>query len=252
MKPITWYKSLAESKNRRQYGYFLIEGKRAVDQVLTHHRDSVEELLCTDEIAPSITTIPVRIISAAHMKSICTSRTPQGIAALVRIPDDIYTDNIPALNTRGRVLLLEHIQDPGNVGTLIRTAAAFGIDGVILSGQCADPFSPKVIQSTAGSILSVWIRKTDRYLPLTDTLKEKYGCKMIAADLNGSDIRGFSDPGAHILALGNEGSGLSGELLGRCDCRIRIPIEKDNAESLNVAVSGAILMFVLGGSVNTP
>ena len=249
MKPVSWYKSLALPKNRRQYGYFMIEGKRAVDQILTYHLGCVEELLCVGDAAlspPPSTGIPVRIISEANMKSICASKTPQGIAALVRIPPDAYTSKIPEQSIPGgRILLLEHIQDPGNVGTLIRTAAAFGINGVIMSEQCADPFSPKTIQSTAGSVLSVWIRKTDEYLLMVDELKSKHGYKLIAADLDGSESYDFKGINRHILALGNEGSGLSGDTLNRCDHRIRIPIEESGAESLNVASSGAICMFIL-------
>ena len=250
MKPIAWYKSLALAKNRREYGCFLIEGRRAVEQVLTYHRACVEELLCVDDAASSIPTstgVPIRTISGPNMKSICTSKTPQGIAALVRIPADTYTSKIPESSKKSqRVLLLEHIQDPGNAGTLIRTAAAFGVDGVIMSDQCADPFSPKVVQSTAGSVLSLWIRKTDQYISMADELKNQHKYKLIAADLNGSESHEFiKGVNQHILALGNEGSGLSGGILDRCDYRIKIPIVESGAESLNVASSGAICMFML-------
>jgi len=248
VKPIAWYKSLALPGNRREYGYFLIEGKRAVDQALEYRRGSVEELLCTDEAASSMTLpddIPVRTISDVNMKSICTSKTPQGIAALARIPADVYTSKIPERSILGdKILLLEHIQDPGNVGTLIRTAAAFGVNGVILSGQCADPFSPKAVQSTAGSLLSVWIRKSAQYLLMVDELRNQ-GYKLLGADLDGSESFNFEGVDQHILALGNEGSGLTNDILDRCDCRIRIPIVESGAESLNVASSGAICMFML-------
>ncbi|MDR3011972.1 MAG: RNA methyltransferase [Chitinispirillales bacterium] len=256
MKPISWYKSLNTSKYRRQHGCFLIEGKRAVDQVLTYHHKNIEELICTDETAPDYSAaslplaISVRTISALHMKSICTSKTPQGVAALLRIPDNVYTSRLPKkisanTNTCERILLLEHIQDPGNVGTLIRTAAAFGISGVILSDQCADPFSSKVIQSTAGSLLSLLIRKSGEYMLMVSELKNR-GYKLIAADVDGSESRDFKIDIPHILALGNEGSGLSDDLLDKCDYRIRIPIIASGAESLNVAVSGGILMYVMG------
>ncbi|MDR2577206.1 MAG: RNA methyltransferase [Chitinispirillales bacterium] len=251
MKPVSWYKSLSQSKYRREHGYFLIEGKRAVDQLLAFHIDSIEELLCTEDTAPfyifpiTAKSVPIRTISVPNMASICTSRTPQGIAALVRIPVDTYTSKIPEQPTLGgRILLLEHVQDPGNVGTLIRTAAAFGIDGVILSGQCADPFSPKAVQSTAGSVLSVWIRKSDEYLSMVSGLKNR-NYKLLAADLAGSESHDFNNTGPHILALGSEGAGLSDELLNECDYRIRIPIVESGAESLNVAASGAICMFIL-------
>jgi RNA methyltransferase, TrmH family len=248
MKPISWYKSLSQSKYRCEHGYFLIDGKRAVDHVLTYHRQSVRELLCVEDTARSYQSqssdIPVRIISEANMNAISPSRTPQGVCALVRIPDDVYTSKIPETSTaiNGKILLLEHIQDPGNVGTLIRTAAAFGVDGVIMSGQCADPFSPKAVQSTAGSILSLWIRRGNGYLRMIAELKNR-GCKLIAADLQGVDIQdqAWTDP--RILALGNEGAGLSEDVIRMSDYKVRIPISESGAESLNVAVAGGILMF---------
>jgi len=249
MKSISWYKSLSQSQQRREYGYFLIDGKRSVDHILTHHRRSINELLCVEETAQSYQSqssdIPIRIISETHMNAISPSRTPQGVCALVRVPDDVYTSKIPEASTaiNGKILLLEHVQDPGNVGTLIRTAAAFGVGGVIMSDQCADPFSPKTIQSTAGSILSLWIRRSGNYLQMITELKNR-GYKLIAADLHGDELRSQEKrAGPHILALGSEGSGLSDGVIGMSDYRVRIPIADSGAESLNVAVAGGILMF---------
>jgi TrmH family RNA methyltransferase len=265
MKPISWYKSLSQAQGRRSAGYFLVEGWRAVSQLLSSHCGSVEELLCVggaDALhAPSLNAadntdgpvidaagIPVRAISAANMKSIAASITPQGVAALVRIPPDVYTSDIPPslLSDDGapaRVLLLEHVQDPGNVGTLIRTAAAFGCRCVILSGKCADPFSPKAAQSTAGSLLSLHIRRNDGYADMAAELK-KSGYKLIAADLGGEDAYSLKDAGRHIIALGSEGAGLSRGILEMSDRKIRIPIDERAAESLNVAAAGAIMMFM--------
>jgi len=249
MKSISWYKSLSQSQHRRESCYFLIDGKRSVDHILTHHRQSVHELLCIEDTAKlyqsQSSDIPIRIISDANMKSISPSRTPQGVCALVRIPDDVYTSKIPEASTtaNGKILLLEHVQDPGNVGTLIRTAAAFGVDGVIMSDQCADPFSHKTIQSTAGSLLSLWIRRSSGYLRMITELKTR-GYKLTAADLHGADIQGQERTGQRILALGSEGSGLSDDVIGMSDYRVRIPISESGAESLNVAVAGGILMFI--------
>jgi len=269
MKPISWYKSLTRSQHRREEGYFLVDGKRSVDHLLTHHPQSVHELLCIDDTIQSYQShqskIPIRTISEANMDSIAPSRTPQGVCALVRIPNDVYTSEIPeglististdnsisinnnnnGINTKydKKILLLEHVQDPGNVGTLIRTAAAFGVSGVIMSDQCADPFSPKVVQSTAGSILSLWIRKTNDYLGMIRELKNK-GYKLISADLRGEDFQTQRIAGPTVLALGNEGAGLSGGVIEMSDYKARIPISDAGAESLNVAVAGGILMFM--------
>ncbi|MDR0306941.1 MAG: RNA methyltransferase [Chitinispirillales bacterium] len=245
MKPVSWYKSLSSSKERRQEGCFLIEGKKAVEQMLAFHRDSVVELLYTEETVSfyTHTDVNVRIISAQNMKSICTSRTPQDIAAVLQIPADTYTSYLPGKKGKN-LLLLERVQDPGNVGSLIRTAAALGYNGVIMSDQCADPFSPKAVQSTAGSLLSVWIRRSGGYLDMAAQLKND-GYVLIAADLSGKESLNFNfkNTGPHILALGNEGAGLSGQALTLCDRTVRVDIVESGAESLNVAACGAILMF---------
>jgi len=235
-------------KERRLAGYFLAEGKRSVDQLLTFCRSSISELLCIEETASLYgdTGIAVRVLSAQNMKSICTSRTPQGIAALVQIPSYVYTSDIPE-KKGDKIILLEDVQDPGNIGSLIRTAAALGYNGVIMSDKCADPFSPKVVQSTAGSLLSVWIRRSGNYLEMADQLK-KEGYELICADLRGDEPLDFKDTKSHILALGSEGAGISQKLIDTGSRTVRIPVTESGAESLNVAAAGAILMFMCSRS----
>ncbi len=130
------------------------------------------------------------------------------------------------------------------MGTLIRTAAALGYDGVILTESCADPLSPKCVQASAGTVLSVWIRRTTEYKEILQTLKGK-DYKIVAADVRGSDKPNIlTQQEKLVLALGNEAAGLSKELLEIADYRVRIPILPEKAESLNVAACGAILMYL--------
>ena len=162
---------------------------------------------------------------------------------MVRPPWQVYTDSLP-LDPGKRLLLLEDIQDPGNVGTLIRTAAAFDFSGVILTEKSADPFSPKCVQATAGSILSVWLRRTGDYLEMVQALKKR-GYYLLAADLNGKeDISQLGKRKLQLLALGNEANGLSDEVLAMSDYRLRLPTVRKKAESLNVATCGAICMYL--------
>jgi TrmH family RNA methyltransferase len=155
----------------------------------------------------------------------------------------VYSDILPE-SPGPRVLFLEDIQDPGNVGTLIRTAAAFDFSGVILTEKSADPFSPKCVQSTAGSVLSLWLRRTKDCLGMVKELKEQ-GYFLLAADLNGKeDTTIFTGRHKLVLALGNEASGLSDEVLKMADYRLRLPTVREKAESLNVAACGAILMYL--------
>ncbi|MFC1871400.1 TrmH family RNA methyltransferase [Chloroflexota bacterium] len=243
LKPLKWYRKLANRKGRLETGVFLFEGDKAISQIMALNPESIIEILTTDEPPEVYRNYPIRLVTESQFRAICHTETPQGTAAVVRLPADIYTDRLPE-NTGSKILLLEDIQDPGNVGTLIRTAAAFDFAGVILTEKCADPLSPKCVQSTAGTVLSLWLRRTSRYLELAGTLQKK-GYFFIATDLNGSEAT--SVPSNHdriLLALGNEAAGLSETVLNASDYRLKIPFVREKAESLNVAACGAICMYL--------
>ena len=238
-----WYKSLAEKQGRISAGAFLIEGERAVRQVAERQPDWILEILYTDVLPSWRADHAVRQLTPSQMRSISSATTSQGIAAVVRMPADLYSDSLPEF-TGSRLLLLEDIQDPGNAGTLIRTAAAFDFSGVIMSDKCADPFSPKCVQSTAGSVLSLWIRRSNQYLSFIRELKKR-GYKLVATDLRGDENKSILHSNTEvILALGNEASGLSGEVLHLADYRLRIPTTGE-VESLNVASCGSICMYLI-------
>jgi len=186
---------------------------------------------------------PVRIVSEVQYRSISESRTPQGVMAVVRIPQDVFSDSLPE-PAGEKILFLEDIQDSGNVGTLIRSAAAFDFSGVILTEKCAEPFSPKCVQASAGTVLSVWLRRTGNSLEAAKSLKDK-GYTMAAMDLKGNeDIGILTKINRTVLALGNEASGLSSTALKVFDTHCRVPIHDQKAESLNVAACGAICMYL--------
>ncbi|MDD4924350.1 MAG: RNA methyltransferase [Dehalococcoidales bacterium] len=242
LKPIKWYKSLAGKKERLEAGVFLVEGERAVRQIAENNPNDIVEILSTGEAPSFCRTYVYRRITGEQLRSITSATTPQGIIAVVRIPHDVYSANLPD-NPGSKILLLEYIQDPGNAGSLIRTAVAFGFSGVIMSEKCADPLSPKTVQSTAGTILSLWIRRTGDYLNLVRSLKAK-GYSLVATDLDGEEAPSYlKEADKLLLALGNEAAGLSCDILGLADFRLKIPI-KDKAESLNVAACGAICMYI--------
>jgi TrmH family RNA methyltransferase len=243
LKPLKWYKSLSTRKGRLSAGAFLVEGERAVDQLITARPDEIEEILVTGDIPGVYGGFCIRTFTESQFKSISTTRTPQGLAAVVKLPTDIYTDAFPP-DIGDKIIVLEDIQDPGNAGTLIRTASAFGYSGIIMTEKCADPLSPKCVQSTAGSVLSLWIRRTQGYMKLIRQLQDM-GFVIIATDLNGTENPSILKNQTHlVLALGNEASGLSEELLEISEHKIRIPTIHKKAESLNVAVCGAICMYL--------
>jgi len=220
-----------------------VEGDRAIQQIIGNHPDEITEILTTEEPIPVYRNYAVRLVTDRQFRSICLTKTPQGTMAVVRLPVDIGSASLPE-DIGNKILLLEGVQDPGNVGTLIRTAVAFDFSGVIMTENCADPLSPKCVQATAGTVLSVWLRRTTRYLELTDVLR-KGGYSLIAAGLNGVvEPSILCRKNKLLLALGNEAAGLSRALLDLADYRLRIPTVREKAESLNVAACGAICMYL--------
>lgn len=243
LKSLKWYRSLATKKGRLEAGAFAVEGDKAIRQILTSHPKNIIEILTIDTPPSVYRNYPVRLLTESQFNSICRTKTPQGILAVVSLPADVYMSSLPEDAGR-KVLLMEDIQDPGNVGTLIRTAAAFDFSGVIMTESCADPFSPKCTQATAGTVLSLWIRRTADYLKLTHSLRDR-DYKLIAAEVNGKEQPSvLSHHDRILLALGNEAAGLSAAVLEQADYHVRVPTVRNKAESLNVAVCGAILMYL--------
>jgi len=246
LKPFKWYKDLATKKGRSEAGAFAVEGRRAIEQIISSRSDSVIEILSVEESDAVFAGYPIRRLTPGQFSSLSSAKTPQGIMAVVRLPAGVYSNTLPQ-PVGDKILLLEDIQDPGNIGTLIRTAAAFDFSGIILTDKCADPFAPKCVQATAGSVLAVWLRRTPEYLDLARSLRNG-GYYFVAADLEGSEDTGaLSRREKLVLALGNEAAGLSPSLLDIASCRMRLPTNPKKAESLNVAACGAICMFLSSG-----
>jgi len=243
LKSLKWYRNLAARKDRLEAGAFLVEGNKAIRQIIAAQPEAVLEILAVEEATPIHHAYPTRLVTESQFQYICSTRTPQGIAAVVRLPLETYDDSLPE-SAGKKILLLEDIQDPGNTGTLIRTAAAFDFSGIILSDKCADPFSPKCVQSTAGTVLSIWLRRTSHYLELAEALKNK-GFTLVATDINGTeDPSVLRQKDRLLLALGNEAAGLSSHILNIADFKLKIPTAQKKAESLNVAACGAICMYL--------
>ncbi len=244
LKPLKWYKNLSDGSARLKEGVFLVEGLRAIGQIRAVRPESIQEILSTGPAA--FGDYPVRLLSPARFSGISCARSPQGIMAVVNLPAELYSNELPE-NPGNRVLILEDIQDPGNVGTLVRSAAGLGFSGIIMSQSCADPFSPKCVQASAGTVLSVWIRRTrDFFDPIKD-LKEQ-GYFLLATSLEGQSDNDLFKHSRLALALGNEASGLSNDMLDMCDGAYRVSIDRKLAESLNVAAAGAICMYLARNS----
>ena len=243
LKPIKWYKNLTTRKGRLKAKAFLIEGEKAIKQIISSNPDKIIEIVSTEELSPFYHKYSKRLVTDTQLRSISSSKTPQGTIAVVQLPPDTYSDQLPdSIGTK--ILLLENVQDPGNVGTLIRTAVAFDFAGVILTDKCVDPLSQKCVQSTVGTVLSLWIRRTSRYLDIVEELKHS-GYSLVSTDLGGAEDPAVLRPqNKLLLALGNEAVGLSNSLLNASHHRFRVPTIQRKVKSLNVAACGAICMYL--------
>lgn len=233
------WKSLKDRKGRRETGCFLVEGRKSVEEALASGFD-VEALLVLDTQAESIETPAGGTVYALPehvMAAVCDTKTPQGIAAVMRMRTELPVGK--------RLVALDGVQDPGNVGTIIRTADAAGLDGVILTEQCADVFSPKVLRATMGSVFHLPMIVTDDLPGLLRGLQAEGAC-VISSQLE--DAQPFYEHGdvgsCFVLVIGNEGNGVSAPVKALADRRLMLPM-RGRAESLNAAVAAGIMMYEL-------
>lgn len=164
----------------------------------------------------------------------------QGVFGVFERPAARFED----LPVPGRLLALERVQDPGNVGTLIRSAAAFGFDGVILSEGCASPYAPKTLRASMGAAVRVPVIETGPLPPALARLRQ-LGIRCLAAALEHSEPLGpvpAAHPGGVCVVVGSEGQGLEGDTIAACDAAVRIPMT-DRVESLNAGIAGSILLW---------
>lgn len=231
-----------KARKRRQEGLFAIEGKRIV---LDAPKEALVELYLSESKAGEYESalpsgIPAFVLPDALFAQVCDTTTPQGILAVVRMP----RHSLAEMTEKAHPLLLalEDVQDPGNLGTMVRTAEAAGADGMILSRGCVDLYNPKTVRSTMSAIFRVPIVTAEDFAGSLQALREK-GISLYAAHLEGSVVYDSADytQGTCFL-VGNEGNGLSPEITALANRRIFIPME-GKIESLNAAMSAGILLY---------
>lgn len=186
--------------------------------------------------------ISVRTISESLVKELSTDKNSQKVFASVKFPEQYLKNEMPEEPGKG-ILLLEGVQDPGNVGTLIRSAVAFGYSGLIMDENCADPFSPKAVHAAAGAILSLWIIRISNLEKPIAKLKNQ-GFLLMASDLTGDEKDDLSNIDKIILVMGNEGNGISDAMRKMSDALFKIPMKSNGVESLNVGAAGAVAMYM--------
>ena len=234
------WRSLKDTKARRETGLFLVEGRKLLEEALAGSFP-VEQVLVDEAKADSFPVpegVPCCALPEHVLAAVCDTRTPQGCAAVVRMPEPRPVS--------GRVVALDGVQDPGNVGTILRTADAAGLDGVLLSQQCADPFSPKVIRAAMGSTFHLPVSVVAD-LPEALRLLKRDGTPVLCSQLDGEPFREVCRRvagGSFCLVIGNEGNGISDPVKALADLRPRLPM-RGRAESLNAAVAAGIMMYGL-------
>lgn len=236
--------SLALAKYRRQHGLFVVEGTSSVLDFL-HSEIQPESMYATagwvENHRDEIQNFAFTEVGANELKKISFLKTPPEVIAVFRLPD---RGEFNLKNHHGLLLMLDDLQDPGNMGTIIRTADWFGIDTLVCSPGSANPFNPKVVQASMGSLARVKIYTAD----LAEMLKTRPGyMKTFGAVLDGQPLDEVPKPQTGILIIGNEAHGISKALLPLIDFPITIPRygenERSSPESLNASVATAIICY---------
>ena len=234
-----YIQSLHHKKFRDAENAFIAEGSKVVMDLLKSGKIVCEHMLATagwlKENEPEIRRYfkgPLEIVETFELEKITALSTPNQVLA-------VFTKMKPTfINPRSNItLVLDTIQDPGNLGTIIRIADWFGVPAIICSENCADRYNPKVVQSTMGSLGRVEVL----YTSLADWLKKNSGIKIYAASLNGKNMDGLKKMKEGILLIGNESKGISDEIMELAKEKITIP-KIGNAESLNAAVATGIIL----------
>ena len=234
-------KKLKDKRYRDESGRFFIEGYRFVEEAFKA-KARVQKLLISQKhfdkyknIFIDIDESNVFVIKDSLFSDICDTETPQGIAAIVNKKS--YEDTIE----KGLFVLVDKVQDPGNLGTIIRTAHAAGAKGIIYTSGTVDPYNEKTLRSTMGSIFYIPIIE-DKNLQKVSAMKAQ-DYKIVASSLEASE--NFFDVlyGTKVvIAVGNEGKGISDEVFALSDLKVKIPMP-GGAESLNASVAASIMIY---------
>ena len=222
--------SLKSSKDRKAHEQFLAEGHKSLE--LAIKSNLVTDIFTVKEIEGIPESINQYIVKPDIIEKIAVSKNPEGI---VFVSNFIRSKKPSKLN---KIVYLDHIQDPGNMGTIIRTALAFDYDAVYLSKDCVNIYNEKVIAATKGAIFLMPIFEAD-----INEFDSSY--KVVVSTLNNQskDLNAIAKQNKFVLVLGNEAHGVSQESIDRADLMVKIPVS--NIDSLNVSVAAGILMHHL-------
>ena len=227
-------RGLQDKKQRQKYDQFIVEGEKSITELLTSKFTVIGLYALPEWIRDNqqaLKGVKCEEISPEELKQISSHQAPQKVLALVKIP-------LPARAKGGEdfILALDSVQDPGNLGAIIRIADWYGIRQVICNKGCTDPYSPKCINSTMGSFTRVEIVFGDIV-----EIAQDLSLPLISATLEGKDIHAPGKPGSGIVVIGNEGHGIHETIIQASEHKVSIP-RFGGAESLNAAISTAIIL----------
>ena len=250
-------RALSRRAVREREGLFLAEGPQTVGEVVAHRPDAVKDLYVDAQAAgrhPVVLEtaqsagLSIREVSSDVLSAMCDTKVPQGIVAVCR-PIDVDLDVVLELRPR-LLVILTNIRDPGNAGTVIRSADAAGADAVLLSDSSVDIYNPKVVRSTVGSMFHLPIVTGVPIPELLDRVRGA-GMALLAADGTGqSELADIDLTGPHAWVMGNEAWGLEPGVREACDAVVRVPIY-GKAESLNLAMAATVCLYTSAGVQRT-
>ena len=239
---VQFLRDLQKAKNRRASGLFMAESMKMVREALalslcrTLVVDRAREADYADLIAVAQESgCEVLLVTGAIMQAISEQKTPQGVCCTVAIPEE------PAEIGGRLIVAMDGVQDPGNVGTILRTADAAGFDGAILSDACADLYSAKTLRATMGSVFRVPVKRTDDLPGQLEALKAQ-GYAVVATELGGADFYANCPHEKAVLVIGSEGRGVSKAVSETATHHLALPM-RGGAESLNAAVAAGIMIY---------
>ncbi len=230
---------LHQKKYREETGLFIAEGYKILEELININAE-IKEIYTLKEIKINTKSLPVQIIDEAIMKKISTTDTPCEVLTVAKI----INHKIGEFKNSNKILLLENISDPGNLGTIIRSSAAFGIQGIILFGNCVELYSPKVIRSTAGNFFKVPIINIKSTEELNKYFPSHIKIATSLSKANNISLKEAAKLNKYIIMFGSEAKGLSKELTQISDKNIKLEM-KNNVESLNLSVSASIVLYEL-------
>lgn len=229
-------KKLQDKKNRYLQKRFIVEGYHLVEEAV--HHNLLDYILTINEDDFNKYHTDGYLVNQKIIDKLSTTTSSQGIIGIVKMPDDTYN-----INNYQKIVLLDNINDPGNLGTIIRTSAALGIDAVITSLDTVDIYNEKVIRATQGSIFKIPVIRCD-LLEVIKSLKEN-NIKVLATSLNTkNEIKDISNLDSFAVVFGNEANGVREEVFNLVDETFKINMYND-VESLNVAIACAICIYHL-------